>query len=44
MSSSQTVRMSVCDARHRAMRSTDGRQPPGKISSLVKLRVAFSAS
>ena len=37
MSSSQTVRMSVCAASERAIASTEGRQPPGKITWLEKL-------
>ena len=39
MSSSQTVRMSVWEARQRWIRSIEGRQPPGKMSWLAKLRV-----
>ena len=36
MSSSQTVRRSVCAASDRAMASTEGRKPPGKMSRLAK--------
>ena len=44
MSSSQTVRRSVCAASDRAMASTEGRKPPGKISRLAKPGASFSAS
>ena len=44
MSSSQTVLMSVSVAMQRWITSTEGRQPPGKIRALAKLRDAFSSS